>query len=164
MSVLSVECKRLRDRADELRMLASGMDAPYIVPSTKLTMALAMQSAAFEMREAADTIESLRDRLQESERHYRINLEVMGEMCHPEIVELMQECHATQANYEHCKYSTDRGWCDTSKYAELFGTPERAARTLADNCDDHNLCNGCPADCERHDCYDALLEWMRGDK
>ena len=66
MSMLSSQCERLRDRADELRMLASGMDAPYIVPSTKETMALSMHSAASAMREAAYTIEGLRDRLQES--------------------------------------------------------------------------------------------------
>ena len=23
-----------------------------------------------------------------------------------------QECHATEQNYNHCKYSTNRGWCD----------------------------------------------------
>lgn len=66
MSMLSAQADELRDRAHELKMLASGMDAPYIVPSTKETMALAMASAASEMREAADTIMSLRDRLQET--------------------------------------------------------------------------------------------------
>ena len=67
MSMLNMQCERLRDRADELRMLAGGMGAPYIVPETKETMALAMMSAASEMREAADTIKSLRDRLQDAE-------------------------------------------------------------------------------------------------
>lgn len=52
----------------------------------------------------------------------------------------------------------------TSRYAELFGTPERAARTLVDNCEDHHFCEGCPADGKDHDCtYDALLKWLRGD-
>ena len=55
----------------------------------------------------------------------------------------------------------------TSRYSELFGTPERAARTLRRFC----------ADCYCGDCatcgvpewanytrdYDALLEWLRGD-
>ena len=45
-------------------MLESGMDAPFIVPSTNLKMAYAMSSAASEMNAAADTIVSLRDRLQ----------------------------------------------------------------------------------------------------
>ena len=50
-----------------------------------------------------------------------------------------------------------------SRWHELFGTPERAARTLVDNCEDHHFCEGCPADGKGHDCtYDALLEWLRG--
>lgn len=110
MSMLGSQADRLRDRADELRMLAGGMDAPYIVPSTKETMALAMQSAASEMREAADTIESLSDKLQG----------VMG-----------------------------------TRYCELFGTPERTARTIVDREIGYRLMK-----CED---YGALLEWLRGD-
>ena len=57
-----------------------------------------------------------------------------------------------------------------SRWHELFGTPERAARTLFSD-DRHADC----ADCMIHDgCYavdmgclvedyDALLEWLRGD-
>ena len=52
-------------------------------------------------------------------------------------------------------------------YAELFGTPEKAARTL------EGICKSCEyGDCTTcgvpewayysHD-YDALLEWLRGD-
>lgn len=67
-----------------------------------------------------------------------------------------QPCYATQANYEHCKYSTNRGWCDDSNYDKLFGTPERAARTLVDISERANL-DGIGGD------YDALLEWLRGD-
>lgn len=45
-----------------------------------------------------------------------------------------------------------------TRYNELFGTPERAARTL------HELCGGCCGLPEqvRGD-YDALLEWLGGD-
>ena len=45
-----------------------------------------------------------------------------------------------------------------SNYTRLFGTPERAARTL------HELCGGCCGLPEqvRGD-HDALLEWLRGD-
>ena len=51
-----------------------------------------------------------------------------------------------------------------SNYNRLFGTPERAARTLMDYCGDHHFREGCPADAEEHDCtYDALLEWLGGD-
>lgn len=87
MSMLSAECERLYDRADELRMLVGGMRAPYIIPSTKETMALAMQSAAFEMREAADTIISLRDGLQ-----------AVGETCS---IEWRDDSHDTDDGREH---------------------------------------------------------------
>ena len=44
----------------------------------------------------------------------------------------------------------------TSRYAELFGTPERAVKTL------HELCGGCCGLPEevRGD-HDALLEWLK---
>jgi hypothetical protein len=51
-----------------------------------------------------------------------------------------------------------------SRWHELFGTPERAARTLANNCH-RDGCIACPAldaDCNVGD-YDKLLEWLRGD-
>ena len=55
-----------------------------------------------------------------------------------------------------------------TRWHELFGTPERAARTLLDTCDNcgQNDCSGCQVyeltsggdlDC------DALLEWLSGD-
>ena len=121
MSILNMQCERLRDRADELRMLASGMDAPYIVPSTKETMAYAMSSAAHELNAAADTIEVQRDKLQG----------VIG-----------------------------------TRYCELFGTPERAARTLEKGktlcawCD-KQTCSTSGGECRIFD-YDALLEWLKG--
>lgn len=100
------------------------------------------------MRKAADTIEGLRNRLQTSDG---------------------QSCYATQANYEHCKYSTDRGWRDVSRFAELFGTPERAARVIVtlNNCRVTD-CIDCWARgaCRYYGCgddYDALLEWLRGE-
>lgn len=155
---MSLQIDRLRDRAKVLRQgdWSDGADDAAL------------------MEQAADTIESMRDKLQESERHYRINLEVMGEMCHPEIVELMQECHATQANYEHCKYSTNRGWRDTSRYAELFGTPERAAQYFAMQCygSDGSMCYYCPLDgCNENlrnvgsyvSIKAKIAEWLRGD-
>lgn len=73
-----------------------------------------------------------------------------------------QTCCATQANYEHCKYGTNRGWRDTSRYAELFGTPEKAARTLENlfaNCNNGFCFAPEPEDAS----YDALLELLRGD-
>lgn len=59
--------------------------------------------------------------------------------------------------------------CDLYKGGEtnwerLFGTPERAARTLVNlNCDGSG-CDGCSlGDIECNYGYDALLEWLRGD-
>ena len=51
-----------------------------------------------------------------------------------------------------------------SRWHELFGTPERAARTMAGiTCDDEG-CDGCTlygANCSYN--ADALLEWLSGD-
>lgn len=56
-----------------------------------------------------------------------------------------------------------------SRWHELFGTPERAARSISNACEkdsgEHGGCGGCPvvgADCGCGD-YDALLEWLRGE-
>ena len=56
---------------------------------------------------------------------------------------------------------------DKSRWHELFGTPERAARAMVDMCEGGTFddCGGCPAalyECKLGD-YDALLEWLRGD-
>ena len=101
-------------------------------------------------REAADTIESLRDRLQES----------YGQV--PEQGE--REDEGERESY--------------SRWHQLFGTPERAARMWIDCCNiiryaDCPICHDeigktceIPGDCvwvdEEHG-YDALLEWLRGD-
>lgn len=63
---------------------------------------------------------------------------------------------------------------DASRYSELFGTPERAARTLEEfELDNLNWCHGaegcekCPYEFDRYGCYlpdgFELLEWLRGD-
>lgn len=64
MSMLTLECDELREKAKLLRAHADGLSAPYVVPSTKELMALAMLDSAKRMEDAADTIEGLRDRLQ----------------------------------------------------------------------------------------------------
>ena len=63
MSMLSAMRDELRERAKELRGLAPDPAVPYLVPSTKETMALAMRSAASEMEDAANTIWELRCKL-----------------------------------------------------------------------------------------------------
>lgn len=61
-----------------------------------------------------------------------------------------------------------------SRYDELFGTPERAAQTMALQCFGaaSEACNTCVFDeCDGKlrnsgaypTVYDALLEWLRGD-
>ena len=64
MSMLSAQCDELREKAKLLRIHVDGLSAPYIVPSTKELMAITMVDSAGRMEDAADTIESLRDRLQ----------------------------------------------------------------------------------------------------
>ena len=54
-----------------------------------------------------------------------------------------------------------------SRWYELFGTPERAARALengAPMCDwcDKQACEENGGECSLFD-YDALLEWLRGE-
>lgn len=67
---------------------------------------------------------------------------------------------------------TLNGGDDKSRYAELFGTSERAARTMAGKCSDccecviagyckYGIDEGCLLSYAGN--YDALLEWLRGD-
>ena len=70
MSVLSSQADELREKARLLRAHAEGLSAPYVIPSTKELMALTMLDSASRMEEAADTIESLRDRLQERQHDH----------------------------------------------------------------------------------------------
>ena len=49
-----------------------------------------------------------------------------------------------------------------SRWHELFGTPERAARTLADNCEYLDYCGQCwvrAANCDGK--YSTVLDWLR---
>ena len=120
----------LISQADELRTLAGGLRKLYENGANLTRVQVAGLTTAVEsMREAADTIESLRDRLQELQG-------VTGE----------------------------------SRYSELFGTPERAARTLARMCQGVNTCGTCPlfgADLNycKNDYTDfaSIAEWLRDD-
>lgn len=72
-----------------------------------------------------------------------------------------------------CEYRADDiAVCGLPKtetnWERLFGTPERAARTLIDICDNcgQNECSGCQVyelTSGGEVDYDALLEWLRGD-
>lgn len=127
MSILDYQADRLRKYAERLRQLANGHVNQGFPARQDL-----YESAA-EMREAADTIESLRDRLQEIQG-------VTGE----------------------------------SRCTALFGTPERAAQTMAVQCfgATSEACDTCVfGECDGKlrnsgaypTVYDALLEWLRGD-
>ena len=73
MSMLTAQVDELREKAKLLRTHADGLNAPYVVPSTKELMALTMLDSASRMEQAAYTIESLRDRLQAATLGTEIN-------------------------------------------------------------------------------------------
>lgn len=59
------------------------------------------------------------------------------------------------------------GKCEScsTRYQQLFGTPEKAAQTITDACGESEYCGGCPAlemYCNNGD-YNTLLEWLRSD-
>ena len=200
MSMLSVQADELRTLANELDERERHMDA-YVQA----------------MREAADTIISLRDRLQESygqvpEQDEREDdgerescsednscaecAEDMGRyadsLCDPlkqHIAELeeqrdvllrcLENDYGLRASWDGLR----RVWLtesvtaeldyieDKSRWFELFGMPERAARTLVYvlgckdsrpwvSCEECPILDGCKT---RSGGYDALLEWLRGD-
>ena len=82
-----------------------------------------------------------------------------------------QDCRRPMDGMDSCRlYVSGK----ESNYEKLFGTPERAARTLQEFELDHlNWCHGtdgcekCPYEFDRYGCYlpdgFELLEWLRGD-
>ena len=76
------------------------------------------------------------------------------------VAQLEQERDELKSKLEAATLGAD----DESRWYELFGTPERAAQTLADDCPG-GACGGCPGlraeECGLGD-YDVLLEWLRG--
>lgn len=76
-----------------------------------------------------------------------------------------QDCRRPMDSMDSCRlYVSGR----ESNHEKLFGTPERAARTLLDVCDNcsQNKCSGCSVyklTSGGNLDYDALLEWLRGD-
>ena len=74
--------------------------------------------------------------------------------------------HAWETDKEYKAVDTQSRWFD------MFGTPERAARTMAGKCGDccecviadyceHGCDEGCLLSCACD--YDALIEWLRGE-
>lgn len=142
MNMLSSQIKELREAADRLEGYQCGEISRML-------------------HEAADTITSLQNRLQELQsevNHWRTEqVHAYGnwEDAYKRIVEL-------EAN-------------NGTLWHELFGTPERAARMLEESChllhglkvDGWVSCAGCPVyekDADVDDCcYSELLEWLRGE-
>ena len=78
-----------------------------------------------------------------------------------EVSVVVKDTDGNEHEVERLVYRLERN--GKSRWAELFGTPERAARTLAsivtaDGCEDCALLD---ATCSRHE--DVWLEWLRGD-
>ena len=133
MSMLSSQCDELREAARQFEGYQNGEISRML-------------------REAADTIETLRGRLQRAEEDARI-IEV--ETSHIDIEQGEVITRFVPAELDYIE--------DKSRWFELFGTPERVARTLANNCH-RDGCIACAAmgfDCGGGD-YDALLEWLKG--
>ena len=134
MSELGEQIKELREKADMLDGL-EGMD-----------------NLVRMLREAADTIESLRNRMQEEN-------------------DALRDYRASQIAAEAERRLQEVG--GKSNYTRLFGTPERAARTLFEIKCGEKSCKGCPiaepcAECDvmlddGEALRAALLEWLRGD-
>lgn len=74
-----------------------------------------------------------------------------------------EHCHTVVDNITSCDFYVG----GKTRWHDLFGTPERAARTLENGsplCDwcDTNACEKRGGECSLFD-YDALLEWLNGD-
>lgn len=177
----------LSSQADELRKTANM--AANLDDFERVSVPWMRNKLAPMLREAADTIESLRDRLHEScgqvpEQEKRGNgseRESCGEVCGDDRFELIDkakrkllECTNIESRPEEVAVLDSilfrcwqMGWLDKlrddeSRYADLFGTPERAARTLTniatvDGCEDCALLD---ATCCRNE--RAWLEWLKG--
>lgn len=84
----------------------------------------------------------------------------------PEKLELplvVKDTSGNEHEVERLVYRLERN--NKSRWAELFGTPERAARTLGDYCYNMVSCAECGIRCEgkRFEDGDALLEWLGGE-
>lgn len=184
MSMLSNQADELRTLADRLRSVRFDDQANYIKNVETLHLSM------IAMREAACTIISLRDRLQESygqvpelgKCENEDEHESCGEVCGDDRFELIDkakekllECTNIESRPEEVAVLDSilfrcwqMGWldqlCDSgTRWHQLFGTPERAARTLA-----KIPCDGCCESCSLYgagcDYYgDGQLEWLRGD-
>lgn len=119
--------------------------------------------------------EELHIRMTRGERHIADELRKAFSEFKRVIIDVDGEQHEFSADSFIRLLEGYEGAWGTSKYAELFGTPERAARTLVDKQLTYDLldqCDKCPNQTDEcfepsgkcaMDDYDALLEWLRGD-
>lgn len=69
-------------------------------------------------------------------------------------------CHAVVDSIVSCDFYVG----GDTRYEKLFGTPERAAQLISDNCEYLDYCGQCwvrAANCDGE--YSTVLEWLRGD-
>ena len=80
-----------------------------------------------------------------------------------EVPVVVKDTDGNEHEVEHLVYRLERN--GKSRWAELFGTPERAARTMGEYCYNMVSCAECGIRCEgkRFEDGDALLEWLNGD-
>jgi len=97
-------------------------------------------------------------------QHFNITPNVRGRIICSCGIEIVQGANETEDDLRII-WNTRAG--ESTRWHELFGTPERAARTFANICDecDRSECSGCHVDAMTayKIGYDALLEWLRGD-
>ena len=71
-----------------------------------------------------------------------------------------EACHACIDGVMRCDFYIG----GETNYDRLFGTPERAAQLIVDNCEYLDYCGQCwirAANCDGK--YSTVLEWLRGD-
>ena len=80
-----------------------------------------------------------------------------------EVPVVVKDTDGNEHEVERLVYRLERN--GKSRWAELFGTPERAARTMGEYCYNMVSCAECGIRCEgkRFEDGDALLEWLNGD-
>ena len=171
MSMLSEQVKELREAARNVqgnlgRCLYRRKDVDE------------MQQVSGMLFEAADTIESLRDRLQESYEQVPelVKRESEGEResCGPldVLLRCLENDYGIKASWDGLRklwltenVTSELDYIeDKTRWFELFGTPERTAQLIADNCEFLSYCGQCwmrAANCDGN--YSTVLEWLRGD-
>ncbi len=116
MSMLTSQCDELRIRAKELVKCADDLNVPYVLPESKQLMGVTARLAATEMEHAADTILSLRERLQaeafgECELVETDSYSNANEVIHVlECSECGETCEHVNGSYPRCPHCGRAVW------------------------------------------------------